>query len=385
MKKGIFEEFEGYREIAQAIEMSRRYGVDYTTNKDAAAQFIDRLHPAKIKFRLSEIITETKSAKTLRLVSESGYLPPFQAGQYISIIVDVDGVRTSRPYSISSSPSQIGHYDVTIARVDGGLVSNYLLDRLAVGDQLNGAGPFGHFYHNPIFHDKTMVCLGGGSGVTPFMSMVREALECGLDRTIYLLHGSRSLEDAIFHDQFMDLSRRYSRFVYQPVFENPPAGWDGPVGYITGELIRGTIGDLDNKTFYLCGPQAMYDFCLPEIGELDVAARKIRREVYGAPHKITETPGWPSDVSADDQYVLRITNGTSFKVRAGVDLLTSLEKAGVRAASQCRSGECSLCRVKLISGSVFQPAESLVRKSDRLHGYVHACVSYPLTDLEIAL
>jgi ferredoxin len=66
-------------------------------------------------------------------------------------------------------------------------------------------------------------------------------------------------------------------------------------------------------------------------------------------------------------------------------LLVALEKKGIVVPSLCRSGECSMCRVKILSGKVFQPAGALVRRSDRQFGYVHSCVSYPLEDLEVLI
>ncbi|MGD9032781.1 MAG: 2Fe-2S iron-sulfur cluster binding domain-containing protein, partial [Desulfobacteraceae bacterium] len=63
----------------------------------------------------------------------------------------------------------------------------------------------------------------------------------------------------------------------------------------------------------------------------------------------------------------------------------AFEKQGVAVSSLCRSGECSMCRVKILSGKVFQPAGALLRKSDRQYGYVHSCVSYPLEDLEVLI
>jgi ferredoxin len=65
--------------------------------------------------------------------------------------------------------------------------------------------------------------------------------------------------------------------------------------------------------------------------------------------------------------------------------MISMERAGVRIPASCRSGQCSLCRTKLLSGKVFQPPEAKLRKSDRTYGYIHPCVAYPLEDLEIMI
>ena len=113
--------------------------------------------------------------------------------------------------------------------------------------------------------------------------------------------------------------------------------------------------------------------------------RKIRKEVYGPPVKISESKGWPDKINESDEFELNIKGHKNIKVKAGVSLLTSLENAGVIVPSVCRSGECSMCRLKLVSGEVFQPEGTPVRKSDRDFGYIHSCVSYPLSDLEILI
>ncbi len=385
MKKDIFREFDGYSDIVREIEVSRKYGVKYTAERDSADQYINRLHPPRLKLRVTEIIEETPSAKTLRLVSEEHYLPPFQAGQYVALFLEIHGIRTSRPYSISSPPNQTGYYDITVRRVEGGLVSNYLLDEIGPGDGLQSSGPSGNFYHNPLFHDKSMVCLAGGSGITPFMSMIREITQCGLERELYLFYGNRSPGDAIFHDTCLAISGRFQNIHYVPVFENPPEGYEGPKGFITADLIRKTIGDVTGKTFYLCGPRGMYDFCMPELEGLGIPGRKIRKEVYGAPQSICDYPGWPEETKAGDVFKVKIKGGGTLEARSGEPLLLALEREGMVIPSLCRSGECSKCRVKILSGKVFQPAGVPVRKSDRQFGYVHSCVSFPVADLKILL
>jgi len=191
MKRGIWEEFDGYNEIISEVEATRKYRENIIPVKYETAPFVERLHPAKLNLRIADIIVESSSTKTFRLVSENHYLPPFMAGQYISLYPTIGNILTGRPYSISSSPNQIGYYDITVRRVENGLVSNYLLDEVKIGDVLECSGPAGNFYFNPLVHEKAMVCIAGGSGITPFMSMIREIVESGLDRTVYLFYGNK--------------------------------------------------------------------------------------------------------------------------------------------------------------------------------------------------
>lgn len=385
MGKDIFKEFDGYEAVVQEIAFSRKYALPYSASMDSAQQYIERLHPKRLTLRVSETIQETPSTKTLRLVSPDGLLPPFQAGQYIALFVEAGNIRTSRPYSISSPPNQTGHYAITVRRVEGGVVSNYLLDQVKRGDTLESSGPAGDFFHNPLFHDPVMVLIAGGSGITPFMSMIREIAECGLDRTVHLVYGSRDLKDVIFHEALQDISRRFSNIHYTPVIEQPPVGYQGHRGLITGDLLKEVLGELDGRTFYLCGPQGMYDLCIPALERLGVPRRKIRKEALGAPLDVWEDPAWPRDVRRDTVFHVLIKGRRKLEALAGESLLVALEKGGVAPPSLCRAGQCSMCRVKLLSGKVFEPAGVPVRKSDRRFGYVHSCMSYPLSDLEVLI
>jgi ferredoxin-NADP reductase len=272
-----------------------------------------------------------------------------------------------------------------VRRVENGLVSNYLLDEVQRGDILISSGPAGNFYFNPLVHQKIMVCIAGGSGITPFMSMVREIIECGLDRTVYLFYGNKTTNDIIFGSEFERLAERFENIHYIPVVEEPSGGYDGACGFITRDLIKEVLENIEDKSFFICGPQGLYDFCLPQVEEMGVPRRKIKQEMYGAPPNIWDYPGWPDGIGRDDVFAVKVKNGKSIKASATETLLTALERNHVVVPSLCRSGDCSMCRVKILSGQVYQPPGVPVRKSDRQFGYVHSCMAYPLEDLEILL
>ena len=385
MRKGIWQEFDGYQEIVEEIKVSRRLGGTASSAVIAAEEYIRQLHPEHLELYVSDSIEETRSTKTLRLVSKDNYLPPFLAGQYIALFLEVGGIRTSRPYSISSQPNQVGYYDITIRRVENGLVSNFLLDEVKRGDTLISSGPAGNFYFNPLIHKETIVCIAGGSGITPFMSMIREIIECGLDRTVYLFHGSKTTDDVIFSDEIAHFAQRFENIHYIPVIEEPAGAYAGACGFITHQVLREVLENIDDKSFFICGPQGLYDFCLPQVEDLGVPRRKIKQEMYGAPPNIWEYPGWPADINPHDTFSVNVKNSKQLNAKAGETLLAALEKNEIVVPSLCRSGECSMCRVKILSGKVYQPAGVPVRKSDRQFGYVHSCMAFPISDLEILL
>ena len=383
-KKDIIQKIDGYDEIIRETAVLEKYGFDYQAKKGEVRSILDALHPARLDLTVSEIIQETASAKSIKLVSEDGGQPPFQAGQYINVFVETGGVRTSRPYSIASSPTQTGYYEITVRRVDDGFVSNYLLDELKPGDRLISSSPSGNFHYNPLFHGDKLVFIAGGSGITPFMSMIREIADKNLSRRLHLFYGSRIEDDVIYREEIDKISSAHRNFTWDLVVSEPAPSFCGCKGFINAGLIKERLGGLD-WTFFVCGPEAMYQFCLPELEKLPIPARKTKVEIMGAPKNIVSHPGWPENVKAGDVFKVAIKGRKAISAPASEPLMISLERADVAIPALCRSGECSLCRTKLLSGKVYQPNDVKLRKSDRTFGYIHPCMAYPTTDIEIML
>jgi ferredoxin-NADP reductase len=383
-RKEILQQVTGYDEILRDNTILEKYGFDYQARKGEVQNIIDTLHPQRLDLTVSEITRETASAKSMKLVSQNGALPPFQAGQYINVFVETGGVRTSRPYSIASSPTQTGYYEITVRKVEDGFVSNYLLDELKPGDPLKSSSPTGNFHYNPLLHGDKLAFIAGGSGITPFMSMIRDLADKNLSRRINLFYGSRIEDDVIYRREIDHIAAAHGNFTWAMVVSEPSPAFSGLKGFINAALIRERLDGLD-WTFFVCGPEDMYQFCLPELEKLLVPARKTRVEVMGSPKHIASYPGWPHNVKAGDVFQVAIKGKKSIRAAASEPLMISLEKAGVVIPALCRSGECSLCRTKLLSGKVYQPNGVKLRKSDRAFGYIHPCLAYPITDIEILL
>jgi ferredoxin-NADP reductase len=365
-------------------------GADYAAGKDTVRSIVDRLHPSRMRLRVADIVEETPTTKTLRCERVDGPLPPWRPGQYVNVFVDVDGVLTSRPYSISSAPAGDA-LDLTVRDKPDGFVSPYLLNEVQVGDGLETTGPAGSFYHEPLIDGEELVFLAGGSGITPFMSIIRDALGVrGVSREapplrIHLLYGSRVVSDIIFGPELAELAATHPNFSFSPVISEPPPDYEGLTGFLCADLIRQQVGDLEGKTFYICGPNVMYGYCLAELAELGVPLHKIKRELYGPPGDVTREPGWPVDLPASTIFEVEVQGRATIQASAGEPLLNSLERYGLVVPAVCRAGECSACRTHLLSGRVFQPVQTGLRESDREQGYIHACVSYPLEDLRIRI
>jgi glycine betaine catabolism B len=359
-------------------------GVDYTRDRHTVQNIVSRLHPPRMRLQVSEIVAETPTSRTLRFRRLDGELPPFRPGQYVNLFVDVDGVPTSRPYSIASPPGQ-PFLEITVRDKPGGFVAPYLLHEIAVGDELESTGPAGHFYHEPLIDGDDLVFLAGGSGITPFMSIIRDAIQGERRLRMHLIYGCRTPADVIYGDELALLAEANPNLVYTLVISEPPPDYEGLTGLLDAALIQSQVGDVEGKTFYLCGPNVMTDYCQTALRELGVPRHRIRRELYGPPADVTREPGWPAGLPADTLFAVQVEGHRTIRALAGEPLLNALERYELVVPSVCRSGECSACRIRLLSGRVYMPPHTGLREADRAHNYIHACASYPLTDLVIRL
>ena len=117
IKEILIGTMENGTEVLNEIEFARKSGKDILVQKEAVKTCLAKLHPGKLELEVSDIYPAAQDAKVFRFVSKNGYLPPFEAGQYINVFVEIDGVCTSRPYSISSSPKERSYYEITVAAV----------------------------------------------------------------------------------------------------------------------------------------------------------------------------------------------------------------------------------------------------------------------------
>ena len=364
---------------------------------DGLENLCDRIHPEKQILQVTDIQDLSKDTKLYRFVSINPDKPlaTFRAGQYIGLIVEINGVRTSRPFSLVSSPNQLAYYELGIKSKVGGFVSNYILDNIKIGDVLEATEPLGELYYNRIFHGKDLVFIAGGSGITPFISMLRNITEQNLKLNVWLLFGCLNENDILFRDELEDIQTRRSSIKIHYILSEPEPSWTGTCGFITKDKILGEIKSVEKKYFYIVGNRAMYSFIQKQLEELNIPRHRVIFESYGVPDDVTEIMGWPKDIPSNKKVKIAIDFiKQGKKVQEIIEapcvepLLNSLERhtnLGLLLNSGCRSGACALCRSKLKSGKIFMLPEVTMREIDREFGYIHPCVSYPLTDIHIDL
>jgi prolycopene isomerase len=352
------------------------------------------LHPERIDLVVADVRDETPSTRVFRLKPAPGNgLPVFRAGQYLSVKAQVGDAWITRPYSIASAPSDSigpeGFYEIAIRRKAGGFFSEHLWQAWRIKSPVTVSGPHGTFHYESLRDLPGIVALAGGSGITPFRSMIREIAAGTLDVRMTLLYGIRLSNDIPFEMELRELASRLPEKI-QVVFvcSEPDADWRGPRGFLSAACIREHAGDLDGKSVFVCGPPEMYRFLDRELASLKILKRRIRREVFGEETESAARPEFP-EAAKGKTFSMTVRTGTTVRTcaaRAEETILAALERAGIAPDSQCRSGECGLCRSELVSGEVFiKPEDDGRREADRRLGFIHPCSAYPLSALDIRL
>ena len=354
-----------------------------------------KLHPERQFLKIDEIKEETKSTKTFKLIpdpdSVTKELAYFRPGQYISLKVDLEGVRITRPYSIASSPKNAlkGFYEITIRKEENGFLTDFIWDNWKVGTKVESSGPEGFFYYERLRDLTQIVGIAGGSGITPFRSMVKAIIDGTIDAKLTLLYGSSEEDDIIYYDEFKELEKKYSKKIkVVHVLSCEKVTLEGSeLGFLTSDIIE-KYCDVNNSSFFICGPQVMYNFVEKELEKFNLSHKRVRREAFGEIKEILSNPDFPQDV-ADKVFKIKTHIGSSIKeipAKATESVLVALERANLNPPSKCRSGECGFCRSLLISGDVYiSPVSDWRKAGDKKFNYFHPCASYPITDLEVKI
>ena len=223
---------------------------------------------------------ELPDTKTLRLQWPAGHDPDFKTGQFITLFFP-DSPAYKRAYSLSSCALDRGFYEVTIKR--DGKMGTRIVDWAQPGDKIRVIPPTGRFL--PVLEPgKHLLCIAGGSGVTPFRGFVREATRRGLGTRITILYSVRTPDDIIFHQEFRRLEQENPQFKFLVTCTRLAADhpWPGRRGRIEAAWVRDQISDLPNTVFYACGPNALVDATEHLVTqELQVPKEQMKIEKWG--------------------------------------------------------------------------------------------------------
>lgn len=229
---------------------------------------------------VERVTPEAEGVKTLLLRWPEGYDVEFKTGQFITLFWP-DTPAYKRAYSLSSCALDRGFFEVTIKRE--GKMGTRIVDWIKPGDRLGVLPPTGRFLPALASHEH-LLCIAGGSGVTPFRGFAREVTRRGLPTRITVLYSVRRPEDIIFRQEFETIARTHPNFVFQVTCTRlaPEDAWQGHHGRITPHWVREHLGDPAKTMFYACGPNALVEFAERLVLEdLRIPKDQLRVEKWG--------------------------------------------------------------------------------------------------------
>ena len=255
---------------------------------DAPIKAKPRIKRGWMPLRVEKIIEETHDTKTFLMVDadEGGRPFDFRAGQYLTFRFDDLGPRpVVRSYTISGSPCQAEHTILTVKRVEGGLVSNWLCDAVTVGTILRARGPIGKFCYDPQQDHDHLFFVAGGSGVTPFVSIMRQYLsplsEEKAPKSMSLLVAYRTQQDLILWNDLQEINAHPNMRVITTLTREHAEDkgfWHGRPTPL--QLDQAMNESYTNLTVMTCGPQAMMDMVASHCRQRGVAPDHIKTESF---------------------------------------------------------------------------------------------------------
>lgn len=222
----------------------------------SAAEYVPVVTPKRQSAKLARVRAITHDIREFRFVAaeDASFLP----GQYA--MLDLPGVTGSRAYSLANTSNGQREWHFQIRRVPHGQGTHTIFDRLSVGDEIGLDGPYGVAYLRTA-SPRDIVCVAGGSGLAPMVSIARGAVEAGMlgDRTLYFFYGARTERDVCGEDMLRDLAGFGERIRFIPVVSLPEdnGNWSGATGYVHDQLERVLPEKLGEYEFYFAGPPPM--------------------------------------------------------------------------------------------------------------------------------
>lgn len=327
---------------------------------------------------------DTHDVASFVLRSPHGRSYRFEPGQCLTVTAPVDGHHTERCYTIASSPLRPDTLTITVKRVPGGPVSNWLHDHLRPGDALPVTGPFGLFSttHHPA---EQYLFLSAGSGITPLMSMTRTIHHRGDAADVVFVHSARTPDDIIFRDELEEIAAANPGIRVVAVCEGDSATqrWTGHRGQLTLPMLRSLAPDLAEREVFTCGPPAYMDTVRTILAQAGAPTERCHEESFTLPGASgqTDATATSADLAEAAFSVEFRRSGATITCGPGSTVLEAAERAGLSLPSSCGEGVCGTCKTTMLSGSVDMNHGGGIRPREIADNVVLLCCSSPRADL----
>ena len=328
--------------------------------------------------RVKKVEQESEDAVTVFFKQPLFGKIKYEAGQFLTFKLQLDGKQVYRSYSLCSAPNFDKFLSVTVKRVKGGYISNYLNDYLREGDVFQVSLSRNQFRYVPN-PQKTnrLVLLAAGSGITPILSILKTALYSDASVRVDLLYGNRQESTILHREALQDLVERFQgrlniTHVLSQTKDTEQAGRldEGNILKLLNQLNHFS----DNTKYYICGPQGMMQSALSVLKSMNVNDDQIHVESFsGLMNKGTVKS---TEFGAHEIQLKIQGHKHTVNVGDGQSLLDAALANGVEVPYSCRSGFCSACQCQLVEGQAHMLDNNCLSDKEKQQGKVLLCVGY---------
>ncbi|RFU82651.1 hybrid-cluster NAD(P)-dependent oxidoreductase [Streptomyces triticagri] len=320
-----------------------------------------------------QIHDATADVRTFALEPTEPRLFRHDPGQFLTLLLDIDGAQVERCYTISSPPTRPDLLTITVKRVPGGLVSNWLHDHLVPGGTVWARGPLGDFSiaRHPA---PKYLFLSAGSGVTPLMSMTRALYDLAHAVDVVFVHSARSFDDIIFRREleFIATVAPHIRVTHL---------LDDRGEQLSAALLQELAPDLLEREVFTCGPGGYMESVRDMLSATGFPPARYHEESFTFEPAAGTAPEGATGRTAFKVEFAR--TGRTVDCDPSTTVLAAASRAGITLPASCAQGMCGTCKTTLLSGRVDMQHNGGIRPREIAADKILLCSSKPLDDLVI--
>lgn len=320
-------------------------------------------HPLRVKAVVRE--TAEASSFVLDIPPDLQPLYSYRAGQFLTFRFVIAGITHYRSYSMSSSPDTDAELKVTVKRVPGGVVSNWMNDNLAPGDTVEATPPAGVFCLGDGAGE--VVAFAAGSGITPVISIVKTALAT-TTRRVRLLYANRDRPAVIFAAELDDLAHRH------PGRLEVVHHLDVEDGFVTADDVVPYARPGTGAEYFVCGPAPFMAVVEGALLDAGVDPDAIRIERFSPLEPEPSPPEGPPDARITIELDGRVATADH---HPGTTVLQMARQMGLSPPFSCESGNCATCMARVVEGAVTMRANNALTPEEVAEGWVLTCQAEP--------
>lgn len=334
--------------------------------------------------RVVQVRRETHDVKTFVFEPEDPTAWTYLPGQFVTFELTIDGAPVNRCYTLSSTPTRPERLSITVKRVPGGPVSNWLHDNVKAGDVLSALGPAGEFscFVKPA---ASYLFFSGGSGVTPLMSMSRALHDRSSNADIVFVHAARTPADLLFAEELALMAKNMPQFRYAYIVEDrgEHSAWHGYTGRLSPGLLAHLAPDFLSRDVYTCGPAPFMKAVRSQLEAAGYEMARYREESFNFETLMPAATAAPEPLPAGEPtHRIRLNKlGDEFDCSAGLTILQAADQADIRMPYSCANGICGTCKTLKISGEVEMNHGAGIRQREIDMGWILPCCSKPRSDV----